>query len=103
MEQIDIDRAKELMDKNEINIIDIRDQNSFEEAHIQNAVHVHDGNLEDFINTADKNKPLMCYCYHGFSSQNAAAFFKERGFKTVYSMEGGFEAWRSQYPIANES
>ena len=43
--------------------------------------------------------PVLVYCYHGISSQNAAAFLIERGFETVYSLDGGFEAWRADGTI----
>jgi len=39
-------------------------------------------------------------CYHGNSSQQAAQFFAGEGFNDVYSMDGGFEAWKLQYPVA---
>jgi rhodanese-related sulfurtransferase len=33
------------------------------------------------------------------SSQSAAAFLNEKVFENVYSMDGGVELWRCQYPI----
>jgi len=44
-----------------------------------------------------KNIPLIVYCYHGNSSKSAAHYFCENGFTQVYSMDGGFEAWRLKY------
>ena len=41
---------------------------------------------------------MVVCCYHGISSQGAAAYFAEQGFNEVYSMMGGFEAWQSVYP-----
>ena len=98
MECIDIHKAKELIDQAKVTIIDIRDAESYAQAHIDNAITVSDANVQAFIKDADKNVPLICCCYHGFSSQNAAMFFEEQGFKKVYSMTGGFEAWRANYP-----
>ena len=98
MEQIDIHQAKELIDQGEVTIIDIRDEESYKESHVECAQSVNESNLEDFLRKADKESPLICYCYHGFSSQNAAQFFQEEGFKKVYSIEGGFEAWKTVYP-----
>jgi len=34
-------------------------------------------------------------CYHGISSQSAAAYLAEQGFRDTYSLDGGFEAWLS--------
>ncbi len=98
MQQIDIHQAQELIDQNKVVIVDIRNEDAFNESHIENAVHVHQNNVGDFVKNTDKERSLLCYCYHGFSSQSAAAFFENAGFKTVYSMDGGFEAWRGEYP-----
>ncbi len=95
---MDIHEAKKLIDQEEVTIVDIRDQASYHEVHIPKAIHFTDANVEQFLKETAREKTLLCYCYHGYSSQNAAAFFKEQGFKTVYSMDGGFEAWRAVYP-----
>jgi len=95
--QISVEDAKVMMDKGNVTIIDIRDSESFEAAHIPRAVSISEKNVEEFIKTADKEKPLICYCYHGFSSQGAAGYFTQHGFKEVLSIEGGFEKWRTLY------
>jgi thiosulfate sulfurtransferase len=102
-EEIDTQKAKELIDQGNITIVDIRDTSSFEEGHIENAVSVNDTNIEEFVNSADKNQPVLCYCYMGFSSRNAAQYFKEQGFETVYSMTGGFTEWQRVNENSGES
>ena len=92
-EEIDTQKAKEMIDQGGITIVDVRDGGSFEEGHIEGAVSVGDTNIEEFVNSTDKNKPVLCYCFMGFSSQNAAQFFIEQGFENVYSMTGGFTEW----------
>ncbi len=94
---ISIDEAKALIDEKELTLVDVRDPRSFSENHIQNSINVLDYNLEDFLSNAKKDQPLIVYCYHGNSSQGAAGFFCENGFKEVYSMNGDFEAWRLKY------
>lgn len=101
--QIDIHQAKELFQVGNAIIVDIRDSSSYRAGHIAKAVLVNDENLDEFLKNTTKDNPVVCYCYHGFSSQNAAVFFKENGFKDIYSIEGGFEAWRQVYPFVNGS
>ncbi len=98
---ISIEQAKELIDQSNATVVDIRDPESFQAGHIQNAVLVNQSNIEEFLKTANKNTPLICYCYHGISSQGAAEYFSENGFIEVFSIEGGFEAWKSAYPVVN--
>ena len=95
--EIEVEKAKELIDQGGVTVVDIRNEDVYEEAHIAHAILVNDHNIEEFVKTADKNKPLICYCYHGFSSQSAAAYFIENGFQEVYSMIGGFEGWRAEF------
>ena len=92
-QRISIEDTKELIKDDDITIIDIRDFNSFSYGHIQNAIHIEDLNIENFIQEKDKNKPILIYCYHGNSSKTAANFFYQNGFQQVYSMDEGYEGW----------
>ena len=98
IKQIDVHQVKQLEKKDSATIVDIRDPASFKAGHIPNAIHLSDETVEQFITDTDKNKPLVVYCYHGISSQGAAAYFSEKGFKEASSMRGGFEAWLSAFP-----
>ncbi len=101
--QIDIREAKRMIDSDNVTIADIRAPEAFHESHIARAVNVGQENIGQFIANANKDIPLICCCYHGMSSQNAAQYFSAQGFKTVYSIDGGFEAWRCEYPTTQGS
>ena len=92
--QINPEEAQKIIQSGNVTIIDVRDPASYQAAHIEGAVAVNDQNIDEFLTKTPKDKPLICYCYHGFSSQNAAQFFSENGFADVYSVEGGFEEWK---------
>ncbi len=96
--KITVQEAQELMNKESIQWVDIRDQQTFSVGHLKSAVRLDNQNLEEFLASADKNRPLICYCYHGISSQSAAHFLAQKGFQNVYSLEGGFEEWKKVYP-----
>ena len=98
IKQIDVHKVKEMEGNAFVTIVDIRDPASYQTGHIPNAIHLSDNTVQQFILDTDKNKPLVIYCYHGISSQGAAAYFAEQGFKEVSSMIGGFEGWSSTYP-----
>ncbi|MGQ8364187.1 thiosulfate sulfurtransferase GlpE [Glaciecola sp. 1036] len=89
--------TKERLDKGEIKVVDIRDEQSFEVGHIPSAYHLTNGSLTNFMNENDFEVPIVVCCYHGISSQQAAQYLIHQGFEEVYSMDGGFEAWRTQY------
>ncbi|MBP8806590.1 MAG: Grx4 family monothiol glutaredoxin [Kofleriaceae bacterium] len=48
------------------------------------------------IATLDKATPLAFFCHHGGRSQNAAEHFLQQGFRTVYNLAGGIDAWAVQ-------
>lgn len=79
-------------------VVDIRDPHSFANGHIRGARHLDNHSLADFIAGADFAAPLLVVCYHGNSSQSAAAYLAHQGFEEVYSLDGGFELWHSRYP-----
>ena len=90
--RISIVEAQGLM-SDDATIVDVRDPQSYSMHHIDNAVHVSNENIQQFIDEANKSKPLIIYCYRGNSSQDAADYLSEEGFTNVYSMDGGFEEW----------
>jgi thiosulfate sulfurtransferase len=95
--QIQIHEAKNKLDQKHCVFVDIRDPASYRTAHIPGAIHLHDGNVQEFLQKADKEKSVVVYCYHGNSSLGAVAYLRENGFENVASMSGGFEAWRQVY------
>ena len=98
-ERIAPERARELLTQG-AQLVDIRDAQSFAHAHITGARHLDNHSLHDFIAQADFDQPLIVSCYHGISSQSAAAYLAHQGFSQVFSLDGGFEHWRSLYPEA---
>lgn len=95
--EIQIHEAKKKFDRKDCTFVDVRDPASYRAAHIPGAVHLHDGNVQEFIDGADKDHEVIVYCYHGNTSLGAVAYFLQNGFKNVSSMSGGFEAWRQLY------
>ena len=91
--EIDVQKVKEMGENDSATIVDIRDSASFQSGHIPNALHLSDDTVQEFISDTDKEKPLVVCCYHGISSQGAAEYFSENGFNEVYSMTGGYSAW----------
>jgi thiosulfate sulfurtransferase len=79
-------------------IVDIRDPESFARHHISGSQHLDNHSLHDFIQAADLDLPLLVVCYHGNSSQSAAAYLASQGFAEVYSLDGGIEAWQANFP-----
>jgi len=81
-----------------VNIIDIRDEESYKLSHITDATHMDNSSVQAFIEQSDTSIPLIVCCYHGNMSQSAGAYLAEKGFEQVYSLDGGFAEWQAKYP-----
>ena len=94
--RISVEQATQMMsEKGQVQIVDIRDDQSFNAGHIPDSFQLHGSNIDEFMASANPEAPLLVVCYHGISSQSAAAYLAEQGFRDTYSLDGGFEAWLS--------
>ena len=86
--------AKELIDtKPDLIIIDVSP--NYNNGHIPGAInyYIGDGSLDDAIPSLDKNKEYLVYCHVDSASIGGAQKLIDAGFKTVYRLEGNYQAW----------
>lgn len=89
-----------IQERKDISIADVRDQDSFDEAHITQAIHLSMATMQEYCDGAEKANPILVYCYHGITSQSVAQHLVEQGFSEVYSLIGGFETWKEHHPAS---
>lgn len=85
-------------------IIDVREDNEWQQGHIPGAIHLSKGVIERDIEgqLPNKNTPLILYCSGGFRSLLAANNLYEMGYTHISSLQGGLKKWYSLgYSIAN--
>jgi phage shock protein E len=51
-------------------------------------------NFEKELDKLDKTKPIYVYCAVGGRSGKTAKVLVQKGFKEVYNLEGGYNAWK---------
>lgn len=100
--QLSHEEGERLIAERDVLIADVRDLESYTQEHIANAIHLSVPTLQEFCEAADKNQPVLLYCYHGISSQSVAQHLVEQGFTEVYSLVGGFETWKAHHPTSVE-
>lgn len=78
-----------------VQLIDVRTPEEFAEKRISGAsnIGVADADFETKLAKLDKSKPLYVYCLAGVRSRKAAEAAEKLGFKEVYNLEGGLNAW----------
>ena len=102
IETISAKQAKDLVEKKEISLIDVRDiRELWKEGTIENSIHIPRGMLEFWLDPKssyyqDKKiqdvKKLVLYCALGFRSALATKSLVDMGFKNVAHVSGGFDA-----------
>lgn len=93
-QRISVEKAMTLLQSETTTLLDIRDEHSFQVGNIQGSIHLSNENVEAVVNDLDKENPVIIYCYHGNSSQGAADYFYNLGFKQSFSVDGGYEVWK---------
>ena len=92
-------QAEALLQRTDVQVLDVRDAESYLRGHIEGAQNISTRNLGDFIGSTNKDAPVLIYCYKGNASQEYSKILCDFGFKEVSSLDGGFEAW-SKRPAA---
>ncbi len=79
-------------------LIDVREDNEWDYAHALGAVHLGRGIIErDIVSTfPEKNTELILYCGGGYRSALAADNLQKMGYVRVFSMAGGWKAWKDK-------
>ena len=96
------EEVKNLLEKKEISLIDIRDiRELWKEGTIDNSKHIPRGMLEFWLdpnssyyeaNKIKDIKKMVLFCAAGFRSALAAKSLVDMGFKNVAHVDGGFDA-----------
>lgn len=92
---ITLEKAKELMDTQEVLILDVREQSEYDSGHIPNAVLLPVGQIDE--KTAEqvipaKDAVVLVYCRSGNRSKTAASSLAELGYTQIYEF-GGINSW----------
>ena len=99
---ISSEEAFKMVNKNQCNLIDIRDIRELEnEGRIENSNHIPRGMLEFWLDPQspyfkegklDLDKEMVLFCAGGLRSALAAKTLKDMGFEKVSHIDGGFAA-----------
>lgn len=92
-EEIEAADFLDLLDvKEDLQVLDVRDQTEWERGHLPEALNIHFGLLEKAEVDLDPDKPVYMHCQSGVRSAIAASVLSSRGYKDLYNIEGGYAA-----------
>tara|TARA_Y100000992_G_C21252031_1_gene486398 strand:- start:383 stop:1414 length:1032 start_codon:yes stop_codon:yes gene_type:complete len=104
---VDAKKFNQLIDDKNTICVDMRNHYESEIGHFQNAI-IPDVDtfreslpiIEESLSEYKEDKNLLMYCTGGIRCEKASAYFKYKGFKHVYQLEGGIIEYARQ--IKNE-
>ena len=105
IETLTANEIKNLVKKNEITLIDVRDiRELWRDGTIENSIHIPRGMLEFWLdpnssyyqeNKIKVSKKMVFFCAMGFRSALATKTLIDMGFKNVANAKGGFDALKN--------
>ena len=94
-QKISQEKAKEMMDTQEVLILDVREQDEYDSGHIPGAVLLPVGTIDEESAAAvipEKDTTVLVYCRSGNRSKRAAKALAELGYTGIYEF-GGIMSW----------
>lgn len=84
--------------RSDLTVVDIREADEYEQGAIPSAVFIPRGTLESAISVhvPDADREVVLYCAGGARSALAARTLEEMGYTNVWSLEGGFDRWKTE-------
>ncbi len=95
--EVTVAQTQQRMRENkDVRVIDVREDNEWDAGHAAGARHIGKGIIERDIETTvpDKSAELILYCGGGYRSALAADVLQRMGYTNVFSMAGGWKAWK---------
>jgi rhodanese-related sulfurtransferase len=95
--EVTVDETRERMaGDSSVRLIDVREDNEWDAAHAAGAEHLGKGIIERDIEAQvqDKSTEVILYCGGGYRSALAADVLQQMGYTNVFSMAGGWKAWK---------
>ncbi|KCZ72772.1 Rhodanese-related sulfurtransferase [Candidatus Methanoperedens nitroreducens] len=90
---ITVQQAKEMIDRGEIFILDVRTQEEYDAGHIEDSTLIPVQVIDKRLDEIPKDKKILVYCRTGHRSVQASEILVNNGFKEVYNMKGGIIGW----------
>jgi hydroxyacylglutathione hydrolase len=87
------DLARRLKTSDPPFVLDVRSEREFDAGHIEEALHIHGGLLQDRVAEVPRDREVAVVCGSGYRASIAASFLKRRGYERVINVLGGMSAY----------
>jgi rhodanese-related sulfurtransferase len=91
--RVSVAEAKEKMDNEDVQVIDVRTPGEYAGGHVPGAINIPHMSVVSRKDELATDKELVMICQMGQRSALACEFAASLGFKELFNVEGGTEAW----------
>ena len=90
-------QTADLLDKGGITLLDVRTPEEWSEGVIEGVElkNFYDEDFTTYLETLDKDQPIIVTCKRGGRSASVVSQMKEAGFQEVYDLGAGMDGWYS--------
>jgi monothiol glutaredoxin len=92
VKQLSALELKTMLERGEVTLFDVRPEDERAIAKITVARSL-DAAGQEYLLGLDRDKPIAFHCHHGIRSQAAGQELLSRGFRNVFNLKGGIDAW----------
>jgi molybdopterin/thiamine biosynthesis adenylyltransferase/rhodanese-related sulfurtransferase len=96
--EVTVPDTRKQLDEGRVTLIDVREQDEYEQGFIPGATWIPRGFLELRIDekVPKRETPIILYCAGGNRSAFAAKTLQDLGYQNVWSMQGGYGRWKEE-------
>jgi sulfur-carrier protein adenylyltransferase/sulfurtransferase len=96
MKEVTPTELKQMLDnKEDLQLIDVREPHEFEAAHIESEL-MPMNTVPQNLDKISKDKKVIVICRSGNRSGNVIRFMEGHGFENLYNLKGGMLAWKKE-------
>ncbi len=104
LSQIGVQALSGRLQESSLQVLDVRREPEWEAGHIAGATWWPLDNFKVAPPEIDRNLPVAVHCKGGYRSMIACSLLQRAGFKNVFNLVGGFDAWQqAKLPVATEA
>jgi monothiol glutaredoxin len=89
---LSVQELKAMLDEKKVHLFDVRSEKERATARIEGATPLDDAG-KAALEKLPKDAAIAFHCHHGVRSQSAAEHFAQQGYKNLYNVTGGIDAW----------
>jgi len=91
--EITPEELKERLERDDVVLVDVREPHEWDICHIEGAKLIPLSEFTRRINELDSASEIVLYCHHGQRSMRALRFLEKAGFRKLWNLKGGIDAW----------